>query len=159
MSNPLAPNLHWQQNKNCCSFKFSRFCWPPEPAVPLRLSQNVTLSHQHINGVKSPLLAAIFISETVKFALCHVMPMLWQQHRQQQQPQALLGSPFTYRVSYSDCLINVPMVSVWRRKLLLKVSQYAKLTSPIIRALPPLCMLFAKAITITAATLPFLFTR
>lgn len=81
MSNPSAPNVHWQQNENhCCSLGVSRFRRPPEPAVPLKLSQNVTLSHQRINSVKSLPLAAIFISEAVKFALCHVMPMLWQQH-------------------------------------------------------------------------------
>lgn len=112
MSNPSAPNVHWQQNENhCCSLGVSRFCRPPEPAVSLKLSQNVTLSHQRINGVKSLPLAAIFISEAVKFALCHVMPMLWQQHSKDGNGSKHKHNsvhPLHTGLSYSDRLRNVP---------------------------------------------------
>lgn len=87
-------------------FFYDSVC-PPEPAVPLKLSQNVTLSHQRIDGVKWPPLAAIFIYEAVKFALCHVMAMLWQQHGNDgshKHGQSTLGPPFTYRLS--DWLFN-----------------------------------------------------
>lgn len=112
MSNPSAPNVHWQQNENhCCSLGVSRFRRPPEPAVHLKLSQNVTLSHQRINGVKSLPLAAIFISEAVKFALCHVMPMLWQQHSKDSNSSSHKhrSVPLLHTgLSYPDHLTNVP---------------------------------------------------